>query len=59
MGTNTELLHSTEVVDLQIGEWFDVITGVKQGFVLSPLIFLMVMYWFLKRNTRVISTDLK
>jgi len=33
----------------QLGEWFQVVTGVRQGCILSPLIFLMVMDWVLKR----------
>jgi hypothetical protein len=34
----------------QLGEWFQVVTGVQQGCILSPLIFLLVMDWVLKRS---------
>ena len=34
--------------DGKIGDWFQIITGVKQGCLLSPLIFLIVMDWILK-----------
>ena len=33
----------------QLGEWFQVVTGVRQGCILSPFIFLLVMDWVLKR----------
>jgi len=33
----------------QLWEGFPVVTGVRQGCILSPLIFLMVMDWVLKR----------
>jgi hypothetical protein len=35
--------------DGQVGEWFQIVTGVRQGCVLSPLLFLLVMDWILKR----------
>ena len=35
--------------DGEVGEWFQIITGVRQGCVLSPLIFLLVMDWILRR----------
>jgi len=34
--------------DGEVGEWFKIITGVRQGCVLSPLIFLLIMDWLLK-----------
>jgi len=46
-------------VEGNLGESFDIITGVKQGYVLLPLILLMVMDLILKRATAVISTDLQ
>ena len=35
--------------DGEVGEWFQIITGIRQGCVLSPLIFLLVMDWILRR----------
>ena len=35
--------------DGQQGEWFQIVTGVRQGCLLSPLIFLLVVDWILKR----------
>ena len=37
--------------DGQQGEWFQIVTGVRQGCLLSPLIFLLVVDWILKRST--------
>ena len=37
--------------DGQQGEWFQIVTGVRQGCLLSPLIFLLVVDWILKRVT--------
>jgi hypothetical protein len=37
--------------DGQQGEWFQIVTGVRQGCLLSPLIFLLVVDWILKRAT--------
>jgi Reverse transcriptase (RNA-dependent DNA polymerase) len=36
--------------DGQRGEWFQIVTGVRQGCLLSPLIFLLVADWILKRS---------
>src|SRR6218665_929203 len=36
----------------EVGEWFQLITGVRQGCVLSPLIFALVVDWVM---TRVMS----
>ena len=33
----------------QISEWFQIVTGVCQGCVLSPLLFILVMDWIMKR----------
>ena len=35
--------------DGEVGEWFQIITRVRQGCVVSPLIFLLVMDWIMKR----------
>jgi len=35
----------------EIGEWFQIVTGVRQGCILSPLLFLLVMDWILRRAT--------
>ena len=32
-----------------MGEWFKIVTGVRQGCVLSPLLFMIVIYWIMKR----------
>jgi len=37
--------------DGQQGEWFQIVTGERQGCLLSPLIFLLVVDWILKRAT--------
>ena len=43
----------------KVGDWFEVITGVKQGYILSPLIFLMVMDWILRRTTAAIPAGIQ
>ena len=43
----------------EISEWFEVITGVRQGCVFSQLIFLMVMDWILRRTTAAISAGIQ
>lgn len=49
--TNEADIRCAVRVEGKIGEWLKVMTRVKQGCVLSPLIFLMVMDWILRRNT--------
>jgi len=36
----------------ELGEWFQIVTGVRQGCILSPLIFLLVIDWVMKKATR-------
>lgn len=36
----------------QIGEWFQVITGVRQGCILSPLLFAIAIDWVMRRATQ-------
>jgi len=35
----------------EVGDWFKIVTGVWQGCLLSPLIYLLVMDWIWKRAT--------
>jgi len=34
------------------GEWFEVVTGVRQGYVLSPLLFAIVLDWVMKKSLK-------
>src|SRR5258706_81762 len=38
-------------MDKHMGEWFHIVTGVRQGCVLSPLLFMIVMDWIMRRAT--------
>jgi len=35
----------------ELGEWFKTVTGVRQGCILSPLTFLLVIDWVMKKAT--------
>ena len=35
----------------ELAEWFQTVTGVRQGCILSPLIFLLVIDWVMKKAT--------
>jgi len=41
----------------QLGEWFQVVTEVRQGCILLPRIFLMVMDWVLKEFWTIPSIE--
>lgn len=43
----------------EVGEWFRIVTGVRQGCVLSPLIFALVVDWVMQRATGQGHTGLK
>src|SRR6218665_194330 len=43
----------------EVGEWFQIITGVLQGCVLSPLIFALVVYWVMTRVMSVKDTGIR
>src|SRR3984885_2110199 len=36
----------------RVGDWFKIVTGVRQGCVLSPIIFAMVVDWVMKRASK-------
>src|ERR1700733_14168394 len=42
-----------------VGEWFGIVTGVRQGCVLSPMVFALVVDWIMKRATGSNNTGLK
>ena len=35
----------------RIGEWFQIVTGVRQGCILSPMLFLLTIDWVMRRST--------
>ena len=37
------------------GEWFEVVTGVRQGCTLSPFLFAIVLDWVLKKYWKIIT----
>lgn len=45
--------------DGEESDWFQVITGVKQGFTMSGFLFIMVIDFIMKRNTDRETTGIK
>ena len=43
----------------QLSNWFQIVTGVRQGCILSPLIFLIVIDWVMKQATSSIPIGLE
>jgi len=43
----------------QLSDWFQIVTGVRQGCILSPLIFLIVIDWVMKQATSSIPIGLE